>query len=66
LPTWLVVDTRNDLFGEPVGHGEQAGKIELLSKPIPSAKQIAEAEYDPTKEQVHVIFRDGTKVQVKL
>jgi len=49
-----------------VGHGEQAGKIELLSKPIPSAKQIAEAEYDPTKEQVHVIFRDGTKVQVKL
>ena len=44
----------------------KAGKIELFSKPSPSAKQIAEAEYDPTKEQVHVIFRDGTKVQVKL
>jgi len=28
--------------------------------------RIAEAEYDPTKEQIHVIFRDGTKVQVKL
>lgn len=44
----------------------KAGKIELLPKPTPSAKQIAEAEYDPTKEQIHVIFRDGTKVQVKL
>ena len=61
-----MVDARNDLFGEPVGLGEQSGKIELLPKPTPSAKQIAEAEYDPTKEQVHVIFRDGTKVQVKL
>ena len=44
----------------------KAGKIELLPKPTSSAKQIAEAEYDPTKEQIHVIFRDGTKVQVKL
>jgi hypothetical protein len=44
----------------------KAGKIELLPKPAPCAKQIAEAEYDPYKEQVQVIFRDGTKVQVKL
>ena len=44
----------------------KAGKIELLPKPTASARQIAEAEYDSTKEQVHVIFRDGTKVQVKL
>jgi len=66
LPTWLVVDARNDLLGEPVGHGAKAGKIELLPKPTPSAKQIAEAENDPTKEHVHVIFRDATKVQVKL
>ena len=44
----------------------KAGKIELLPKPTPSAKQIAVAEYDPSKEQVQVIFRDGTKVQVKL
>jgi hypothetical protein len=44
----------------------KAGKIELLPKPAPSAKQIAEAEYDPYKEQVQVIFRDGTKMQVKL
>jgi hypothetical protein len=43
-----------------------AGKIDLLPKSTPSTKQIAEAECDPTKEQVHVIFRDGTKVQVKL
>jgi hypothetical protein len=44
----------------------KGGKIELLPKPTPSAKQIAEAEYNLTEEQVHVIFRDGTKVQVKL
>jgi hypothetical protein len=44
----------------------RAGKIELLSKSAPSAKQIAEAAYDSTNEQVHVIFRNGTKVQVKL
>jgi hypothetical protein len=42
------------------------GRIELLSKPAPSAKQIAEAEYDPANEQVHVIFQDGTTEQVKL
>jgi hypothetical protein len=42
------------------------GRIDLLSKPAPSAKQIAEAEYDPTNEQVHVIFQDGTTEQVKL
>ena len=61
-----MVDARNDLFGEPVGDVNKAGKIELLPKPTPSAKQIAEAEYDPAKEQVGVIFRDGTKAQVKL
>jgi hypothetical protein len=44
----------------------KAGKIELLQKPTPSAKQIAEAEYDPVSEQVRVIFQDGTRVQVKL
>jgi hypothetical protein len=44
----------------------KAGMIELLSKPAPSAKQITEAAYDPTNEQVRVIFRNGTKVQVKL
>jgi hypothetical protein len=44
----------------------KAGKIELLSKPVPSAKQIAEAEYESANERVRVIFRDGTRVQVKL
>jgi hypothetical protein len=42
------------------------GRIELLSKPAPSAKQIAEAEYDPANEQVYVIFQDGTTEQVEL
>ena len=49
---WAVV-------GEP-------GRIELVSKPAPSAKQIAEAEYDPANKQVHVVFLDGTTEQVKL
>ncbi|HEV7611383.1 MAG TPA: hypothetical protein VGO37_05865 [Steroidobacteraceae bacterium] len=44
----------------------KAGKIELLPKPTPSAKQIAEAAYDPSKEQVRVIFQVDTRVQVKL
>jgi len=42
------------------------GRIELLSKPAPRARQIAEAEYDPANEQVQVIFQDGTTEQVKL
>jgi len=42
------------------------GRIELLSKPAPGAKQIAEADYDPAKELVHVVFQDGTTEQVKL
>lgn len=44
----------------------EPGRIELLSKPAPRAQQIAEAEYDPAHEQVHVIFQDGTIEQVKL
>ena len=44
----------------------KAGNIELLSKPVPSAKQIAKAEYEAGNERVRVIFRDGTRVQVKL
>jgi hypothetical protein len=41
------------------------GRIDLISKPAPSAKQIAEAEYDPASERVHLIFQDGTTEQVK-
>jgi hypothetical protein len=44
----------------------EPGRIELLSKPAPGAKQIAEAEYDPASRQVHLIFRDGTTEQVRL
>jgi hypothetical protein len=49
---WAVV-------GEP-------GRIALLAKPTRSAKQIAEAQYDPANEQLHVVFRDGTTEEVKL
>jgi len=42
------------------------GRIELLSKPAPRARQIAEADYDPANEQVHVSFQDGTTEQVNL
>ncbi len=44
----------------------EPGRIELLTKPAPRAKQIAEAEYDPANEQVHVVFQDGIIEQVKL
>jgi hypothetical protein len=44
----------------------KAGNIELLSKPVPSAKQIAKEGYEPANEQVRLIFRDGTRVEVKL
>ncbi|MGC2032784.1 MAG: hypothetical protein WA642_22405 [Steroidobacteraceae bacterium] len=44
----------------------EPGRIELLSKSAPSAKQIAAAEYDPANTQVRLIFQDGTTEQVKL
>lgn len=49
---WTVV-------GEP-------GRIALLSKPTQNAKQITDAQYDPGNEQLHVVFRDGSKVEVEL
>jgi hypothetical protein len=66
LSAQLVVDARNDLFGEPWAAVRGPGRIELLSKPAPSAKQITEAEYDPANEQVHEIFQDGSTEQVNL
>jgi hypothetical protein len=67
LSAQLVVDAKNDMFGESVGRVVRGpGRIELLSKSAPSAKQIAEAEYDPANTQVRVIFQDGTTEQVKL
>jgi hypothetical protein len=41
-----------------------AEKIELPSERAPDAKQISGATYDPAAEQLHVIFRDGTRVEV--
>ncbi len=49
---WAVV-------GEP-------GRIALLSKPTQNAKQITDAQYDPGNEQLHVVFRDGSTVEVEL
>ena len=49
---WAVV-------GEP-------GRITLLSKPTQNAKQITDAQYDPGNEQLHVVFRDGSTVEVEL
>jgi len=62
----LVVDAKNDVSGKPVGRCARSGRVELLSKPAPSAKQIADAEYDPAIEQVQVIFQDGTTEKVQL
>jgi hypothetical protein len=44
----------------------EPGRIEILSKPTASAKQIAQAQYDPANEALHVIFRDGTTIEVRL
>jgi predicted lipid carrier protein YhbT len=44
----------------------EPGRIELVSKPAPGAKQIADAKYDPPNDQVHVAFHDGTTEQVNL
>ena len=44
----------------------ERGKIALLSKPTQNAKQIIDAQYDPGNEQLHVVFRDGSTVEVKL
>jgi hypothetical protein len=40
-----------------------AEKIELRSEPTPSAKQIADATYDPTTGRLHVTFQDGTTAE---
>lgn len=42
------------------------GKVELLSERRPSAKQIADALYDPVTEQLQVSFHDGTTTKVRL
>jgi len=42
------------------------GRIELLPKRARNTKQIADAQYDPTNERLHVAFRDGTTEEVRL
>ena len=43
-----------------------SGRIALLSKHTQKAKQITDAQYDPENEQLHVVFHDGSTVEVKL
>jgi hypothetical protein len=43
-----------------------AGRIDVLSKHRPGAKQIAGASYDPTTERVLVSFRDSSTTEVRL
>ena len=54
----LVVNAKNDLFGEPVGGCERTGKGR--------ASLEIRSEYDPVNEPVHVAFQDGATEQVKL
>ena len=42
------------------------GKVELVSEQRPDAKQIVDASYDPTTEQLMVSFRDSTTTEVRL
>jgi predicted lipid carrier protein YhbT len=43
----------------------EPGKIELLARPMPGARRIAEAEYDPENDRVDVVFLDSATEQVK-
>ena len=43
-----------------------AGKIELLADCKASAKQIADARYDPASDKTRVSFHDGTAIDVRL
>jgi hypothetical protein len=38
----------------------------VISDHVPGAKQIRDAEYDPTNKQLRLIFRDGTSEEVRL
>lgn len=38
----------------------------VVSDHVPGAKQIADADYDPTNELLRLVFRDGTAEEVRL
>lgn len=48
---WAIVKTR--------------GKV-VVSDHVPGAKQVRDAEYDPTNERLRLVFRDGTSEEVRL
>ena len=62
---WWLSRRTTCLINQWAVAGEPGG-IQLVSKPTQSAKQIAEAQYDPANERVHVLFRDGTTQEVRL
>lgn len=41
------------------------GKV-VIADPVPGAKQIDDAEYDSTANQLHVSFRDDTTEAIRL
>ncbi len=61
---WLMRDTT--CLANQWAVVREAGRIQLVSKPSPGARQIYEAEYDPASERVFVVFLGGTSQQVKL
>jgi len=40
--------------------------MDLLSGPAALAKQIADAVYEPSSEQLRVWFRDGTTAEIEV
>lgn len=63
--SWWLTRTTTCLENQWAIVGE-AGRIELLSKATPRAKQITEAQYDPANELLYVTFRDRTTQEVRL
>lgn len=63
--SWWIA-RRTTCLGNQWAMVPEPGRIELLSKPAPTAKQISEADYDPENESVLVVFRDGTTEEVRL
>lgn len=67
VATELVDNETNDVSHKSMGRcagGREAGKIEVSAGPLPNAKQIAAAIYDPDVELLRVIFKDNTTENV--
>lgn len=62
--SWWTSSQKTCLENQWVRVG-RPGRI-VLSDHVPGAIQIADAQYEPTTERVHVTFRDGTTEEVRL